>query len=48
MTIKKFETNSYCVGGRHVTATKNIYGIKTSKGNKMFFGYCSICNEKNL
>ena len=46
MTFNKFETNSYCVGGRHISATKNIYGSITSKGNKVSICYCSICNGK--
>ena len=46
MTFNKFERNSYCVGGRHISATKNIYGSITSKGNKELIGYCSICNRK--
>ena len=46
MTFKKFETNRYCVGGRLISATKNIYGSITSKGNKVLIGYCSICNRK--
>ena len=46
MTFKKFGTNSYCFGGRHTSATKDIYGSITSKGNKVLIGYCSICNRK--
>ena len=46
MAFNKFETDSYCVGGRHRSATKNIYGSITSKGNKVLIGYCSICNRK--
>ena len=46
MTFNKFEKNSYCVGGRHVSATKNIYGSITSKGNEVLIGYCSICNRR--
>ena len=46
MTFNKFETNSFCFGGRHMSATKNIYGSITSKGNKVLIGYCSICNRK--
>ena len=34
------------LGGRHISATKNIYGSITSKGNKVIIGYCSICNRK--
>ena len=48
MTFKKIETNSYCVGGRHIFATKNIYDSITSKGNKVLIGYCSICNRKKI
>ena len=32
--------------GRHVSATKNIYGSIASKGNQVLIGYCSICNRK--
>ena len=46
MTFNKFGTNSYCVGGRHTSATKDNYGSLTSKGNKVLIGYCSICNRK--
>ena len=46
MTFNKFENDSYCVGGRHRSATKNIYGSITSKGSKVLFGNCSFCNRK--
>ena len=46
MSFNKFKTNSYCVGGRHLSATKNIYGDITSKGSKVLIGHCSICNRK--
>ena len=46
MTFNKIETNRYCVGGRHVSATKNIYGDITSQGGKVLIGYCSICNRE--
>ena len=46
MTFNNFETNSYCFGGRHISATKNIYGIITSNLNKVLNGNCSICNRK--
>ena len=48
MTFNKFETNSFCVGGRHKSATKNIYGSITRKGNKVILGYCSVYNRKNF
>ena len=46
MTLNKFKSDSYCVGGRHRSATKNIYGSITSKGSKVLIGICSICNRK--
>ena len=46
MTFNKFEMNSYCVDGRHISATRNIYGSITSKGNKVLIGYSSICKRK--
>ena len=46
MSFQKFENDSYCVGGRHRSATTKIYGNITSKGNKVIIGYCSICNGK--
>ena len=46
MSFQKFYSDSYCVGGRHRSATKNIYGDKTSKGSKVLFGYCSVCDRK--
>ena len=47
MSFQKFKSYSYCVGGRHRSATKNIYGDKTSKGSKVLIGYCSVCKRKN-
>ena len=51
MTFQKFKTNSYCVGGRHQSATKNIVGdiaINKKTGNevKLLVGKCAICNRK--
>ena len=46
MSFQKFRSDSYCVGGRHRSATKNNYGDITSKGSKVLIGYCSICNRK--
>ena len=46
MTFNKFKTDSYCVGGRHRSATKNIYGDLTSKSSKVLIGHCSVCNRK--
>ena len=46
MSFQKFKSDSYCVGGRHRSATVKIYGDITSKGSKLLIGYCSICNRK--
>ena len=48
MSFQKFEKDSYCVGGRHRSSTKNIYGSINSKGSKILNCYCSIssCNRK--
>ena len=46
MTFNKFKSDSYCVGGRHRSATVKIYGDVTFKGSKELIGYCSICNRK--
>ena len=51
MNSQKFATNSYCVGGKHRSGTKNITGEitvnkKTGKEVKLLVGKCSICNRK--
>ena len=51
MSSKKFETDSYCVGGRHRSGTKNIVGEirnnkKTGKEVKLLVGKCMICDRK--
>ena len=46
MSFNKFKSDSYCVGGRHRSATVKIYVDITSKGSKVLIGYCSICNRK--
>ena len=51
MSSQKFKTDSYCVGGRHRSGTKNIVGEitinkKTSKEVKLLAGKCVICNRK--
>ena len=43
--LNKFKTNSYCVGGRHYSATNNISGAITSKGAKMLRGSCTKCRR---
>ena len=51
MSFQKFKTDSYCVGGRHKSATKNIVGDitinkKTGKEVKLLVGKCVICDRK--
>ena len=46
MIFNKFKTDSYCVGGRHLSATKNIYGDITSTGSKVLIGFCLGCSRK--
>ena len=51
MSSQKFKTDSYCVGGRHKSGTKNIVGEitinkKTGKEVKLLAGKCVICNRK--
>ena len=53
MGFQKFKTNSYCVGQKHYSGTKNIVGDitlnkKTGRENKLSVGQCSICNRKKL
>ena len=45
MSFPKITSDSYCVEGRHRSATKNIYGDVPSKGSKVLLGHCSICKR---
>ena len=51
MSFQKFKTNSYCVGQKHYSGTKNIIceitlNKKTGREIKLLVGQCSICNRK--
>ena len=51
MSFNKFECDSYCVGGKHRSSTKNITGEvtvnkKTNKQIKLLVGKCVICDRK--
>ena len=46
MSFQNYKSDSYCVGGRHRSATVKVYGDITSKGSKVLIGYCSVCNRK--
>ena len=48
---QKFQSDSYCVGSRHKSGTKNIVGEirnnkKTGKDVKLLVGQCMVCNRK--
>ena len=51
MSFQKFKSDSYCVEGRHRSATKNIVGDitinkKTGKEVKLLVGKCVVCDRK--
>ena len=51
MSFQRFKSDSYCVGGRHRSATKNIVdditiNKKTAKEVKLLVGKCGICDRK--
>ena len=49
MSFQKFKSDSYCVGGRHRSATKNIVGditINKKTGKEVLVGKCVKCNRK--
>ena len=46
MSFQIIKSDSYCVGGRHGSATSNVYGDITSKGSKILVGQCSLCSGK--
>ena len=51
MSYNKFIKNSYCVGGKHYSATANIYGETTNTGIRIgrpvytLRGNCVMCNR---
>ena len=47
MSFQNFKSDSFCVGGRHRSATTKLFGDITSKCSKVLFGYCSIYSRKN-
>ena len=51
MSFQKLESDSYCVGGKHRSSTKNIVGDitinkKTGKEVKSLVGKCVISDRK--
>ena len=50
MSFNKFKNNSYCVGGKHYSTTKNIRGDitqnkKTGSAVKLLRGTCTTCKR---
>ena len=51
MSYNNFINNSYCVGGKHYSATTNIYGETTNTGIRIgrpvhtLRGNCVVCNR---
>ena len=48
---QKFQSDSYCVGGRHRSGTNGITGEitvnkKTGKNTKLLVGKCMVCDRK--
>ena len=53
MSCQKLKTNSYCVGQKHYSDTKNIIGEITFNKKpcgeiKLLVGQCVICNRKTI
>ena len=51
MSFQKIKSDSYCVGGRHRSGTKNIvgeitYNKKTGKEIKLLVEKCLICDKR--
>ena len=51
MSFQKFKSDSYCVGSRHRSGTKNIvgeitYNKKTGKEIKLLVRKCVICDKR--
>ena len=51
MSFQRFKTDSYCIGGRHKSGTKNIVGDitinkKPGKEVKLLVGRCKVCDRK--
>ena len=51
MSFQKLKNDSFCVGGRHRSGTKNIVGEitsnkKTGKEIKLLVGKCMLCNKR--
>ena len=50
MSFEKFNSHSFCVGGKHNSGTKNIVGEisfdkKTGEDIKLLVGICVICDK---
>ena len=48
MSFEKLQTDIFCVGWRHRSATAHNVDDITSKVSKVFFGCCLVCNRKEF
>ena len=48
MSLQKFKTKSYCVGGRHYSGTTNITGKRTPQGKPYLQGKCNKDGENKI
>ena len=51
MSSRNFKSDSFCVGGKHKSGTKNIVGQirfkkKTGEDIKLLVGQCVVCKRK--
>ena len=46
MSFQKYQSDSYCAGGRHRSATTKFYGDLSSKISKVIIGYCLCIRKK--
>ena len=51
MSSQKIKSDSFCVGGKHKSGTKNVVGErrffkKTGKEVKLIVGQCVVCDRK--
>ena len=44
----KFETRSYCVGGRHYSSTSNLDAYVTETAKGLIVGICTECFRKMI
>ena len=53
MSFQIFKTNSFCVGQKHYSGTKNIvveitFNKNTGRDFNLLVGQCSVCNRNKI